>query len=115
MHRWKYISTFSITSLPPDAELVSNIQHRYTRLPLQSASFNSTSKTLYEANWKDYLIIPSKARNENITSWKKFWSKFSNFVNKNPDSYSTLHRFQTGHLYYQLNLHSNETCCYCNQ
>ncbi|GMG27536.1 unnamed protein product [Ambrosiozyma monospora] len=61
------------------------------------------------------VIFQLLARNKSITRWKKFWSKFSNFVNKNPGSYSTLHSFQTGHLYYQLNSHSNETCCYCNQ
>ncbi|GME70418.1 unnamed protein product [Ambrosiozyma monospora] len=109
------ITTFSITFLPPDAELISHVQHKHTGSPIQPTSFNSTSKTFYESNWKDYIIIPSRARDNNITNWKQFWSKFSNFVNKNPGSYSTFYRFQTGHLYHQLNMNQKETCCFCNQ
>ncbi|GME73207.1 unnamed protein product [Ambrosiozyma monospora] len=73
------ITTFSITSLPPDAELISHVQHKHTGSPIQPTSFNSTSKTFYESNWKNYIIIPSRARDNNITNWKQFWSKFSNF------------------------------------
>ncbi|GME70349.1 unnamed protein product [Ambrosiozyma monospora] len=109
------ITKFFITYLHPDAELISHVQHKHTGSPIQPTSFNSTSKTFYESNWKDHIITPSRARDNNITNWKQFRSKFSNFVSKNPGSYSTFHRFQTGHLYHQLNMNQKETCCFCNQ
>ncbi|GME72130.1 unnamed protein product [Ambrosiozyma monospora] len=56
------ITTFSITSLPPDAELISHAQHKHTGSPIQPTSFDSTFKTFHESNWKDYIIIPSRAR-----------------------------------------------------
>ncbi|GME71826.1 unnamed protein product [Ambrosiozyma monospora] len=102
------ITTFSTTSLPPDAELISHVQHKHTGSPIQPTSFNSTSKTSYESNWKDYIITPFGTRDNNITNWKQFWSKFSIFVNKNPGSYSTFHRFQTGNLYHQLTQYESE-------
>ncbi|GMG25843.1 unnamed protein product [Ambrosiozyma monospora] len=108
-------TSFFITPQPPETELVSNIQNSFTSSPLQATSFNSTSKRFYESHWKEYLIIPSKAREKNTTKWKQFWSIFTKFVNKNPGSYSTFHIFQTGHLFHQLNLQSNETCCFSKQ
>ncbi|GMG35384.1 unnamed protein product [Ambrosiozyma monospora] len=108
-------TAFSITSLPPESALKSNIQHSFTSSPLQDTSFNSTSKIFYESNWKDYLLIPSRATDKNITGWKQFWSIFSKYVNKNPGSYSAFHLFQTGHLFHQFNLNSKETCCLCKQ
>ncbi|GME83273.1 unnamed protein product [Ambrosiozyma monospora] len=50
------VTTFSITTLPPDAELISRIQHKLTGSPIQPISFNSTSKIFYENNWQDYII-----------------------------------------------------------
>ncbi|GMG19859.1 unnamed protein product [Ambrosiozyma monospora] len=80
-------TSFSITSLTPASALNSNIQHSFTSSPLQDTSFNSTSKAFYESNWKDSLLIPSRAKDKTITGWKQFWSIFSKYVNKNPGSF----------------------------
>ncbi|GMG38038.1 unnamed protein product [Ambrosiozyma monospora] len=47
-----------MTSLPPETDLVCNIQHSFTSSPLQASSFNSTSKALYEnfRNSNDHIL-----------------------------------------------------------
>ncbi|GMG19432.1 unnamed protein product [Ambrosiozyma monospora] len=79
--------------------MVSNIQNSFTSSSPQATPFHITSKVFYESNWKDYLIIPSRAKDKSITGWKQFWSMFGKYVNKNLGSYSTLYRFQTGCTY----------------
>ncbi|GMG39652.1 unnamed protein product [Ambrosiozyma monospora] len=90
-------TSFSITSLPPESALKSNIQHSFTSSPLQGTSFNSTSKVFYESNWKDSLLIPSGAKDKNITGWKQFWSIFSK-KSQDPTQHSTSSRQATSFI-----------------